>query len=217
MGVRLPGGAAAALIVAVALGGCAPGFRRDESWRVPTTWTRIAPEEVPVFLSPGPVAVVGAQARDIGTIYRSYHVVLSNPTTLPQENRLDVDVEWMATDILSSLDRPARPYPLPLYTLERLNETLAAEFPGLEPHVGEIERHNRYGVYDHAYATDGTVTCVLAWQQITDRERVLPETIASIRLEWRVCGTGGDPASLLAPFDALRLTIDPAMLELPAT
>lgn len=207
--------AAVALALAALPAACAPGFRRDESVRLPELWRPVPVDAVPVLLPPASPPMLGARSRAIGEIFRSYHIVLANPTVLPHENRLDMDVEWLAPGILSALDRPQKPYPVPLYTLERLNETLETEFPGLEPRIGDGGM-TRYGVYDYAYATDGTTVCVLAWQLITDREKVLPETLDSIRLEWRMCGPGYEPASLLAPFEGLRLTVDPGILELSA-
>lgn len=202
------------LAAGLALSSCAPGFRRDLTDRLPTAWARVPLDSVPVLLPASDAArAVGARARSTGDIYRSYQVVLANQTSLPGENRLFIDVETVPTSILGALDRPERPFHIPLYTEERLNQTLEREFPDLETKIADAARRNRYGDYDYAVAYTPDGACVLAWQLIDDRRRTLPETIAMIRLEWRVCGTGQTPASLLRPFERLTLTAAPDILE----
>lgn len=196
------------------LSACAPGFRRDNGDRLPTTWARVPPDDVPVILpAGGSVRAIAARRRTIGDIFQSYILVLSNPTVLPGENRLSLDVEWVPESIYGALVRPDRPYPVPLYTEERLQATMEREFPDMETAIGDTVRRNRYGEYDFATARGENEICVLAWQLIDDRRRVLPETVAAIRLEWRVCGNGASPAPLLAAFDRLTLTAAPDILD----
>lgn len=207
----------ATLSLAVALSACAPGFRRDVTDRMASTWRRVAVDEVPVLLPPDRAAsAIGARERHTGELYRSWQVVLANPTPLPGENRLSVDAESVPTWIFSALDRPPRPFPVPLYTEQRLEQTLEREFPGLDAAIADVGRRNRYGDYDYAIAYGTGVVCVLAWQLIEDRTRVLPETLAAIRLEWRVCGNGRTVEPLLQPFERLRLTVAPDILEADA-
>ncbi|WP_051341171.1 cellulose biosynthesis protein BcsN [Azospirillum halopraeferens] len=205
---------AVAALAALAAAGCGPGLRQDTGDRVPTTWSRIPAGEVPVLTGAGGMpAAVGARARTIGALYRSYVLVLENPTSLPGENRLSIDVEAVPDSVLGALTRPDRPFPVPLYTEERLRDTLEREFPGLDADIAPVAGRNRYGDYDYAVAGDATRRCVLAWQLIEDRTRVLPETLSAVRLEWRMCGRDVTAAALLAPFDRLTLTAAPDILD----
>lgn len=214
VGCRLPTLAVALLALGTLLSGCAPGFRRDLGDRLPTLWSRIQPGDVPVLLpADGSVRAIAARRRTIGEVFDSYNLVLANPTSLPGENRLSMDVEWVPDSILGALSRPDRPYPVPLYTEERLLATLKREFPDMDPAIGDTVRRNRYGDYDFAMARNTTSVCVLAWQLIDDRERILPETLAAIRLEWRVCGNGRSAEALLRPFEGLILTVAPDILD----
>lgn len=204
----------ALLALGALLSGCAPGFRRDLGDRLPTLWSRVQPGDVPVLLpTDGGARPIAARRRTIGEVFDSYNLILSNPTSLPGENRLSLDVEWVPDSIFGAMTRPDRPYPVPLYTEERLLKTLSREFPDMDPAVGDTVRRNRYGDYDFAIARNETSACVLAWQLIDDRERILPETLAAIRLEWRVCGSGRSVEALLRPFEGLILTVAPDLLE----
>lgn len=214
MGCRVPKLAVALLALGGLLAGCTPGFRRDLGDRLPTMWQRIQPDDVPVLLPAGGTArAIAARRRTVGDVFDSYTLILANPTSLPGENRLAMDVEWVPDSIFGALSRPDRPYPVPLYTEERLLATLKREFPGMDVSIGDTVRRNRYGDYDFAMARDESAVCVLAWQLIDDRERILPETLAAVRLEWRVCGNGRSPEPLLRPFEGLTIIAAPDMLE----
>lgn len=212
-GRRRRKGAVAGIIVATSLSGCG-GFMPDYTANLPTPWQRVAPAEVPAVLPTAPAAaVVAARMRTTGDLYRSYSVVLANPTALPGENRLLLDIQSVPDSLFGALVPPVRPFPVPLYTSETLQKTLDREFPGLPTKVADNARRNRYGDYDYAVALGENATCVLAWQLITDHTRILPERVEALRLEWRMCGTSRDPRTLLQPFDALILRLSETVLE----
>ena len=194
------------------LAGCAP-YRQDLTDPNPSAWSRLSTGAVPAILpADSPVKAVAARTRTHASSYRSYRAVLSNGTTLPGENRLSIDVEYTPRHFLEFVDPPPRLFPIPLYTAETLTATLESEFPDLAAEQAHAPRRNRYGLYDYAVAHRGRDSCVLAWQLLDDRKRMLPDTLRAIRLEWRVCGTNTEPAALLAPFDQLKLTVDPDIL-----
>lgn len=199
---------------ALTLGGCF-GWVDNNLTQLPTPWRRIQPADLPVTLPVSPqFPIIAARARTTGAIYSSYNVVLGNPTLLPGENRLSIDVHTLPDGPLGMLIQPPRVFPVPLYSTETLAETLAKEFPGLKTKVADSGRRNRYGEYDYALAQDATNTCVLAWQLISDHNRTLPRRIEAIRLEYRVCGTERNPRALLQMFDALILTLPDSILEI---
>lgn len=216
----LAGLALAGVLVGM-LAGC-NGYMPRYTTNLPGPWQRVAPADLPVLLPPGaPVTVVAARTRAVGPVYRSYAVVLSNATALAGENRLSLDVQAVPDSLFDALVPPERPFPVPLYTGETLAATLEKEFPDMEATVADGARRNRYGDYDYAVASAvdgaGTVsTCVLAWQLLTDHARVLPQRVDAVRLEWRVCGTGGDPRPLLEPFDRLTLRLGETVLDADA-
>lgn len=203
-----------ALLAALLLGGCDTLYREDISGRLPTSWVRLDAEDYPVVLpAERGIVPVAARTRRMGNIFQSYRMVLPNPTTLAGENRLNVDVEYVPTSVFEMLDQPPRAFPIPLYTATTLEAALQTEFPGMETEMAEAPRRGRYGIYDYAVARgDGSATCVLAWQLLDDRKRVLPESIKAIRLEWRYCGQGAEPLALLRPFERLSLTVAPDIL-----
>ncbi len=193
--------------------GCA-GWVRDNLTQSPTPWHRIQPAALPVSLPDNPqFPIVAARLRTTGAIYKSYMVVLGNPTLLPGENRLWLDVHTLPDSLFGALVQPARVFPVPLYSTETLTATLAKEFPGMTAKVAETALRNRYGDYDYAVAQDAANTCVFAWQLITDHDRLLPQRIEAIRLEYRVCGTARNPRALLQPFDQMVLTLPEGVLE----
>ncbi|AWK88296.1 cellulose biosynthesis protein BcsN [Azospirillum thermophilum] len=200
---------AAALLTA----GCA-GWVRDNLSQSSTPWRRVQADALPVTLPPGgSFPIVAARTRSTGQVYRSYIAVLGNPTVLPGENRLSIDVQTLPDSLMGALVQPPRIFPVPLYTTETLTRTLAAEFPDMTAKVADAARRNRYGDYDFAVAHDEQNSCVLAWQLITDHTRTLPTRIEAVRLEYRVCGTTRDPKALLRPFDSLVLTLPETVLE----
>lgn len=201
--------AAAALLTS----GCA-GWVRDNTTQAPTPWRRIQPAALPVTLPDSrDFPIVAARMRDTGAVYKSYIVALGNPTVLPGENRLLVDVQTLPDSLFGALVQPPRVFPVPLYTMETLTETTTREFPDMRVKVADGARRNRYGDYDYVIAQDGENSCVLAWQLISDRKRTLPERIEAIRLDYRVCGVGSNIRALLAPFEALTLTLPETVLE----
>ncbi|AWB08844.1 hypothetical protein A6A40_27975 (plasmid) [Azospirillum humicireducens] len=204
----------AALAAATLLtSGCA-GWVRDNLTQAPTPWRRIQPAALPVTLPDSrDFPVVAARMRDTGTVYKSYVVALGNPTVLPGENRLTVDVQTLPDSLFGALVQPPRVFPVPLYTMETLTETTKREFPEMRIKVADGARRNRYGDYDYVTAQDGENSCVLAWQLITDRKRILPERIEAVRLDYRVCGVGSNIRALLAPFEAMTLTLPETVLE----
>lgn len=204
----------AALAAATLLtSGCA-GWVRDNLTQAPTPWRRIQPAALPVTLPDSrDFPIVAARVRDTGSVYKSYIVALGNPTVLPGENRLTVDVQTLPDSLFGALVQPPRVFPVPLYTMETLTEATKREFPGMRIKVADGARRNRYGDYDYVTAQDGENSCVLAWQLITDRKRTLPERIEAIRLDYRVCGVGSNIRALLAPFEAMTLTLPETVLE----
>ncbi|PWC34087.1 cellulose biosynthesis protein BcsN [Azospirillum sp. TSO35-2] len=193
--------------------GCA-GWVRDNLTQSPTPWRRVQPTALPVTLPENrDFPIVAARLRDTGTVYKSYIVALGNPTVLPGENRLSVDVQTLPDSLFGALVQPPRVFPVPLYTMETLTETTKREFPAMRIKVADAARRNHYGDYDYVTAQDAENTCVLAWQLITDHKRMLPERIEAVRLEYRVCGVGSNVRSLLAPFDGLTLTLPETVLE----
>ncbi len=204
----------AALAAATLLtSGCA-GWVRDNLTQAPTPWRRIQPAALPVTLPDSrDFPIVAARMRDTGTVYKSYIVALGNPTVLPGENRLTVDVQTLPDSLFGALVQPPRVFPVPLYTMETLTETTKREFPDMRIKVADGARRNRYGDYDYVTAQDGENSCVLAWQLITDHKRTLPERIEAIRLDYRVCGVGSNIRALLAPFEAMTLTLPETVLE----
>ncbi|MBP2231748.1 hypothetical protein J2847_005067 [Azospirillum agricola] len=201
------------LATALLTAGCG-GWVRDNLTQSTTPWRRVQPTALPVSLPDNPqFPIVAARMRSTGAVYKSYSVVLGNPTALPGENRLTVDVQTLPDSLFGALVQPARVFPVPLYTLESLTRTLAAEFPDMTATVADAARRNRYGDYDYAIAQDEENTCVLAWQLITDRARMLPERIEAVRLEYRACGTSRNPRVLLQPFDGLVLILPETVLE----
>lgn len=204
----------AALAAATLLtSGCA-GWVRDNLTQAPTPWRRIQPAALPVTLPDSrDFPIVAARMRDTGTIYKSYIVALGNPTVLPGENRLTVDVQTLPDSLFGALVQPPRVFPVPLYTMETLTAATEREFPDMRIKVADGARRNRYGDYDYVTAQDGENSCVLAWQLISDRKRTLPERIEAIRLDYRVCGVGSNIRALLAPFEAMTLTLPETVLE----
>ena len=204
----------AALAAATLLtSGCA-GWVRDNLTQAPTPWRRIQPSALPVTLPDSrDFPIVAARMRDTGTVYKSYVVALGNPTVLPGENRLTVDVQTLPDSLFGALVQPPRVFPVPLYTMETLTATTKREFPDMRIKVADGARRNRYGDYDYVTAQDGENSCVLAWQLITDHKRTLPERIEAIRLDYRVCGVGSNIRALLAPFEAMTLTLPETVLE----
>ncbi|ALG72418.1 hypothetical protein VY88_32300 [Azospirillum thiophilum] len=195
--------------------GCA-GWVRDNLTQSPTPWRRIQPAALPVTLPESrDFPIVAARTRDTGTVYKSYIVVLGNPTVLPGENRLSIDVQTLPDSLMGALVQPPRIFPVPLYTMETLTAATAREFPEMRVKVADYARRNRYGDYDYVTAQDAENSCVLAWQLITDRKRVLPERIEAVRLEYRACGVGSDVRALLVPFDTMTMTLPETMLEAP--
>ena len=193
--------------------GCA-GWVRDNLTQAPTPWRRIQPAALPVTLPDSrDFPIVAARMRDTGTVYKSYIVALGNPTVLPGENRLTVDVQTLPDSLFGALVQPPRVFPVPLYTMETLTATTEREFPDMRIKVADGARRNRYGDYDYVTAQDGENSCVLAWQLISDRKRTLPERIEAIRLDYRVCGVGSNIRALLAPFEAMTLTLPETVLE----
>lgn len=193
--------------------GCA-GWVRDNLTQSATPWRRIQPAALPVTLPDSrDFPIVAARMRDTGTVYKTYNVALSNPTSLAGENRLTVDVQTLPDSLFGALVQPPRVFPVPLYTMETLTVTTRREFPDMKVKVADGARRNRYGDYDYATAQDAVNSCVLAWQLITDHKRMLPERIEAVRLEYRVCGVGSDIRALLAPFDGLTLTLPETILE----
>lgn len=215
---RRAGLPAVALAAVALLAGCG-GYMPRYTDNLPGPWQRVAPADLPVLLPAGSsVSVVAARTRTVGPVYRSYAVVLSNPTVLAGENRLSMDVQAVPDSLFDALVPPERPFPVPLYTGETLAETLEKEFPGMDVRVADAARRNRYGDYDYAVASavdeaGASSTCVLAWQLVTDQTRVLPQRVKAVRLEWRVCGTGSDPRPLLQPFDRLGLRLGETVLD----
>lgn len=193
--------------------GCA-GWVRDNLTQAPTPWRRIQPAALPVTLPDSrDFPIVAARMRDTGAVYKSYIVALGNPTVLPGENRLTVDVQTLPDSLFGALVQPPRVFPVPLYTMETLTETTKREFPDMRIKVADGARRNRYGDYDYVTAQDGENSCVLAWQLISDRKRILPERIEAVRLDYRVCGVGSNIRALLAPFEAMTLTLPETVLE----
>lgn len=204
----------AALAAATLLtSGCA-GWVRDNLDQSPTPWRRIQPSALPVTLPESrDFPIVAARMRDTGAVYKSYIVVLGNPTVLPGENRLSIDVQTLPDSLFGALVQPPRVFPVPLYTMETLTATTKREFPEMRVKVADAARRNRYGDYDYVTAQDEENSCVLAWQLITDHKRMLPERIEAVRLEYRACGVGSNIRALLAPFDGLVLTLPETILE----
>lgn len=204
----------AALAAATLLtSGCA-GWVRDNLTLAPTPWRRVQPTALPVTLPDSrDFPIVAARMRDTGAVYKSYIVVLGNPTVLPGENRLTIDVQTLPDSLFGALVQPPRVFPVPLYTMETLLATTKREFPEMTVKVADAARRNRYGDYDYVTAQDGENSCVLAWQLITDHKRMLPERIEAVRLEYRACGVGSNVRTLLVPFDGLSLTLPETVLE----
>lgn len=193
--------------------GCG-GWVRDNMTQSPTLWRRIQPAALPATLPDDPrFSVIAARTRTTGAIYKSYIAVLGNPTALPGENRLSIDVHTLPDSLLGALVQPARVFPVPLYTTETLAATMAKEFPDMTVKVAPSALRNRYGEYDYAVAQDALNTCVLAWQLVSDHKRLLPERIEAVRMEYRVCGTSRNPRVLLNGFDGLVLTLPEGVLE----
>lgn len=201
------------LAAALTTAGCA-GWVRDNMTLSPKPWQRIQPAALPVTLPDSPLfPIVAARTRATGDVYKSYIVVLGNPTALPGENRLTMDVQTLPDSLFGALVQPPRVFPVPLYTSQTLAAALAREFPDMTVKVADGARRNRYGDYDYAVAQDEENTCVFAWQLISDHERTLPERIEAVRMEYRVCGTARNPRVLLQPFESLVLTLPEGVLE----
>jgi hypothetical protein len=207
-------GLLSALLAGSLLAGCSELIDGPDPSKSFTSWARIAPAEVPVVFAPNATpSIVQARKRSLGRTYASYVMVFANPTTLTGENRMLMDVEFAPATYIALLRRPDRPFQFPLYTEESLRRTFASEFPGMPIVIADTPRTNRYGNYDLAFSVKGQTTCVLAWQLIDDTARILPETIASVHMEWRMCGPGISPEPLLAAFDKLTLVVSEDVLE----
>ena len=205
---------ASILAAALGLSGCF-GWVDNNLTQAPNPWRRLPPADLPVTLPNSPqFPIVAGRTRATGAIYTSYMVVLGNPTTLPGENRLALDVHTLPDSPLGMFVQPPRVFPVPLYSSQTLAETLAREFPGMKAKVADAARRNRYGDYDYAVAQDATNTCVLAWQLLSDHDRMLPRRIEAIRLEYRVCGTDRNPRALLRVFDGMVLTLPETVLDI---
>ncbi len=201
------------LAAALTMAGCG-GWVRDTLTLSTKPWQRIPPAALPLTLPDSPLfPIVAARMRSTGDVYKTYLVVLGNPTTLAGENRLSMDVQTLPDSLFGALVQPPRVFPVPLYTSQTLAVTLAHEFPDMAVKVADGARRNRYGDYDYAVAQDEENTCVFAWQLISDHERILPERIEAVRMEYRVCGTARNPRVLLQPFETLVLSLPEGVLE----
>lgn len=181
-------------------------------------WKPVAPSSAPVLLpAKSSPAIVGVRTRHEIQGYDTWTMVLANASDVPGENRLTVDIVPEDESPLAILNDQERPLRGPLYTPDRLAETLRREFSGAAGGPSEVGRRNGYGVYDFATVRKGATVCVLAWQMIDDKKRTLPAAIERIRLEWRFCAPGIDAASLLEPFDKVMLAPDLGILPVDTT
>lgn len=133
--------------------------------------------------------------------------VFANNTLTIGENYFRLQVNFSGFDLLG-LTSQNRPAPMRRYTAERIEETLAEEFAGLDPTVSSELRRNQYGLYSHAVAIELlNFNCVLAWQVVERglRDRVLPREIDSFSAEMRICDSNFSPENLLFIFDNYRL------------
>ncbi len=154
---------------------------------------------------PAPPVLVTQEEEYTGAIVQ--RTVFANNTLMAGENYFRLQVNFSGIDLLGLTGRN-RPAPMSRFTSERIEETLAAEFPGLEPTVSSELRRNQYGVYSHALAIRLLeVNCVLAWQVVDRglRNPVLPRQIDSITAEMRICDSAFSPENLLFIFDTYRL------------
>ncbi|MGF7207847.1 hypothetical protein GGE65_002425 [Skermanella aerolata] len=180
----------------------------DPEAMVPTTqaWQRISPEQAPVvFARDASAVILSARRQTFGRLTETYEITLENPTVLPGENGIRMEVRRRPTSMLASLTTMSEPFATPRYDEKLMNSRLQAEFPTLKTKIESDLRQNRYGLYSYATATDGYVTCVLAWQVIDDYTRMLPPNFALLRTEYRFCAPDEKPARLLALFDRATL------------
>jgi hypothetical protein len=180
----------------------------DPEAMVPTTqaWQRISPEQAPVvFARDASATILSARRQSFGKLTETYEITLENPTVLPGENGIRMEVRRRPTSMLASLTTLSEPFATPRYDEKLMNSRLQAEFPTLKTRIEPDLRQNRYGLYSYATATDGYVTCVLAWQVIDDYSRMLPPDFALLRTEYRFCAPDEKPARLLALFDRATL------------
>jgi Cellulose biosynthesis protein BcsN len=186
--------------------GCTRWYDPDSM--VPTTqaWQRISPEDAPVvFARDASAVILAARRQAFGKLTETYEITLENPTVLPGENGIRMEVRHRPTSMLASLTTLSEPFATPRYDERMMNARLREEFPTLKTRIETDLRQNRYGLYSYATATDGYVSCVLAWQVIDDYNRVLPPGFALLRTEYRFCAPDAKPARLLAMFDKATL------------
>lgn len=203
------------LVVAVAatLAACGEVNRNKDDREHTSLWKTVAPGEAPVLLPKSAPAMVGARTHHEILGYDTWELVFANASDIPGENRLTIDVVPEDESPLAILSHEKRPFLEPMYNPDTLAEALRREFPGASAGTpSQTGRRGRYGVYDYTAVRKGANTCVLAWQMIDDKKRILPASIERIRLEWRFCGPGIDPAPLLEPFEKATLSPDLGIL-----
>ena len=85
----------------------------DPEAMVPTTqpWQRISPEQAPVvFARDASAVILSARRQAFGRLTETYEITLENPTVLPGENSIRMEVRRRPTSMLASLTGvPAMP------------------------------------------------------------------------------------------------------------
>jgi hypothetical protein len=128
-------------------------------------------------------------------------IVLANATTAPRENKIRVQTRWRGAGTFYGV---AREMPSP-FTMQAIEERLAAEFMEAAPEVKPIQRRNRNGpyLYVQTHMADAG-TCIFAWQ-MTDAVPELRTEAHAFALDLRFCRPGDDPAEIIALFDSIEL------------
>lgn len=205
----------AALAMSVTLAGCdtvpypelASGRGREE-WRdIPLDKARVTFREPSVAPK---VLAVKEKYSDSGLL--TQQLTLENATALPGENfvLLNISYNGTAAPAFSSGTIFAGRYN-DTYIKDALDEQFGDLAPDMD--ISTTTNFNRYGPYAYAsYSHYGEPACVFAWQTITDRDRILPDTINAIAVEYRYCGPAASPERLLAPFNDLYFPFEAGVL-----
>jgi Cellulose biosynthesis protein BcsN len=186
--------------------GCTRWYDPESAVPTAQAWQRISLEEAPVvFARDASAIILAARKQAFGKLTETYELTLENSTVLPGENGIRMEVRHRPTSMLASLTTLSEPFATPRYDDKMMNAKLREEFPTLKTRIETDLRQNRYGAYSYATATDGYVSCVLAWQVVDDYNRVLPPGFALLRTKYRFCAPDPSPAKLLAMFDKATL------------
>lgn len=140
--------------------------------------------------------------------------VFENPTMLPGENYLQLHVVYnpyayepriVYSDLIQSIN----------WDEEAVHETLETEFPDMRVQIDSQVMTNIYGIYSFANARAGRDNnCIYVWQSINEDERVLPDTIRALGIEFRYCSADMSTGQMLDIYSRMMMRFESGILPL---